>query len=241
MEKSVIKVRFISFCLILLAFVLLGNKQVNAASGLGDTVQDQNSGLCGVITRLQNPQVPGDMGEVAVKGFTNFQEVLQRCQQQRTFATVNIPNEMTAWGNRYQVTRIASESFSRCSFIGRVIIPNTVTNIGDAAFLACTNLRQIEIPGSVIKIEDCAFKYCSSLTSVIFSEGLNEIGFSAFADCRSLSVITIPNSLRDIGRSAFFNTRVGDDIPFPTHINRYSIFQNPVTQQLGVLPFFRFP
>ena len=106
MKKSVIKVRFISFCLILLAFVLLGNKQVNAASGLGDTVKDQN--FWGVITKLPDHQGPG---EVAIKGLTN-----QGAQNPVVLDSLNIPSEITAWGNRYLVTSIAAEAFSGVAF-----------------------------------------------------------------------------------------------------------------------------
>ncbi|MDR1472958.1 MAG: leucine-rich repeat domain-containing protein [Lactobacillales bacterium] len=245
MEKSVIKVRFVSFCLILLAFVLLGNKQVNAASGVGDTVQDPNSGLWGVITKVADPQVFGDIGEVAIKGFTDPQGISLRCQQHGATITLNIPDQMFAFGNAYRVTRIASEAFRQCMFIGRVNIPNNVTNIGDATFLGCMNLTGINIPGSVTKIEDCAFRYCSSLTTVFLLEGLHEVGFAAFADCSSLAIMTFPDSINQIRRSALYGTRLNlEEIPqLSERFNPNLIFQNPVPQPAApqfAVPFLRF-
>ena len=78
-----------------------------------------------------------------------------------------------------------------------------VTHIGDYAFVDCTYLTKIVIPNSITSIGNSAFYRCSSLTSVTKGTGVKSIGDYAFYDCSSLTEITIPNSVRSIGDRAF--------------------------------------
>jgi len=66
------------------------------------------------------------------------------------------------------LTEIPDISFSRCTPLVGITIPNNVTSIGYYAFYNCENLTSITIPNSVTSIGDSAFVGCTSLTSVTF-------------------------------------------------------------------------
>ena len=117
---------------------------------------------------------------------------------------VTIPSEVAYEGTTYSVTDICSESFSFCSGLTSVVIPNSVTSIGSWAFSYCSNLTSVEIPNSVTSIGDWVFKSCSGLTSASIGYSVTSIGSSAFWGCSGLTSVEIPNSVTSIGDEAFY-------------------------------------
>ena len=57
-------------------------------------------------------------------------------------------------------------TFTSCSHLISIKIPNSVTSIGKYAFQSCRGLTSIIIPNSVKSIGAYAFSYCSNLTSI---------------------------------------------------------------------------
>lgn len=74
-----------------------------------------------------------------------------------------------------------------------------------ATFSGCSSLTSITIPNSVTKISNQTFKECSSLTSITMPNGITSIGSEAFYGCSSLTSITIPNSVTFMFSYAFQN------------------------------------
>ena len=66
-------------------------------------------------------------------------------------------------------------SFSGCSGLTSVVIPESVTYIGEKAFWGCSGLTSVVIPESVTSIGKWAFSECSSLTSVVLPESVTSI------------------------------------------------------------------
>ncbi len=94
--------------------------------------------------------------------------------------TLKVPGEIDG----RTVTAIADEGFCRGnSFIGKVILPDSITVIGDGAFAACTNLKEISFGENITRIGAEAFAGCSSLESVHLPDTLSQIGDRAFAGC----------------------------------------------------------
>ena len=101
------------------------------------------------------------------------------------------------------VTLIGECAFSGCDSLTSIEIPDSVTSIGEYAFYNCTNLTSIEIPDSVTSIGDSAFAWCDSLTGVTIGDSVTLIGQGAFSNCDSLTSITIPDSVTTIRGTAF--------------------------------------
>ena len=123
-------------------------------------------------------------------------------------------------------TNLQSFSFSGCSSLTEITIPNSVTNIGNYAFEYCTGLASITIPNSVTSIGSSAFYGCSGLTSVTIPNSMTSIGNSAFYGCSGLTSITIPSSVTSIGEGVFYGcnglTSVKVDKATPLSIGSYT-------------------
>ena len=100
-------------------------------------------------------------------------------------------------------TSIRLNTFSGCSTLTSVTIPNSVASIGEAAFSGCTGLTAITLPEGLTSIAKNTFYGCTGLTSLTLPEGLTSIGEAAFYNCRSLTNVTIPSSVVKIEGSAF--------------------------------------
>ena len=58
-------------------------------------------------------------------------------------------------------------TFSNCSSLTSIEIPESVASIGEYAFSNCRSLKSIEIPESVTEIGENAFHDCSTLTLIV--------------------------------------------------------------------------
>ena len=120
-----------------------------------------------------------------------------------------VPN-LPAWG---------LNSFSGCSSLKNIILPEGLTAIGAHAF-ANTAVESVIIPstietwdqatsddssydGNLYKGKNVSFAFasCKNLFSVTFSDGLKTIGYLPFYNCPKLTKIVIPESVTDIYRA----------------------------------------
>lgn len=148
--------------------------------------------------------------------------------------------------NGIPVTEIRYESFSCCTKLERITIPDTVTKIGANAFEHCISLKEIalpaglteigndafynsglvsiSIPGSVGTIGTGAFSYSESLTTVVLGEGTMELEDSAFESCTALTSITLPSSLRIINEGVFRRCTSLEEIRLPEGLYKIDNF-----------------
>ena len=73
---------------------------------------------------------------------------------------VNIPDTITYKDEKYAVTSIRNNAFSR-SIITKISIPNGIISIGRSAFEECTHLTSLFIPESVSFVDMWAFCKCT--------------------------------------------------------------------------------
>ena len=172
---------------------------------------------------------------------------------------VVIPSTVVNNGNIYKVTAIGSDAFSRsngCSYLGSIVIPDSVVSIGDEAFnqdgaykvtfsknlktignfaFYGDSLTNIDIPNSVTSIGAGAFAF-NQLPKLNLPDGLTSLGDEAFAG-NSLTNITLPDSLTSIGREAFSRNSITrmDNVKFDSSLDNliystdYIFDQNKIT------------
>ena len=109
---------------------------------------------------------------------------------ERYSGDVVIPTSVEYESVSYTVIYIDYATFSRCTQLTSIVIPNSVIEIGDYAFSDCTGLTSIEIPNSVTSIGDHAFSRCTGLTFVTIGNKLQNIDSQAFYGCISLASVT---------------------------------------------------
>ena len=110
---------------------------------------------------------------------------------------------------------IGGGTFSGCSSLTSITIPNSVTSIGYSAFSGCSSLISISIPNSVTSIGNYAFQYCESLTSISIPNSVTSIGNDAFSFCSSLDTL-----ICNCNDSLIFDTDI-DYNPFKIPTLRY--------------------
>ena len=131
---------------------------------------------------------------------------------------------------------ISNASFSGCTNLKTIDLPDTVTEIGAFAFES-TGLTSITIPASVETVDDTAFidntsltdatfpagkgisfEGCTSLVNVKINNNPTKIDDSMFRKCSSLASIELPDTVTEIGKYAFADCTGLKDFTIPDGI-----------------------
>ena len=131
-------------------------------------------------------------------------------------------------------------TFTNCSALTEVILPQNLLSVGAYAFRGCSSLPTVVLPESVLAIGDCAFYICTSLSSITIPKNVTSIGSDAFRECSSLTAITIPNSVTNIGQAAFYDcTSLSSVVWNARYCNDFLTTSGSYTQPSG--PFYGCP
>lgn len=104
--------------------------------------------------------------------------------------------------SKTQIETIYQETFSKCTNLQKVLLPNTLKSIEGRAFDDCTKLSEINLPNSIEEISIACFAKCA-LKEIILPNQLKEIPQSVFNNCKQLTKVAIPLSVKTIDSSAF--------------------------------------
>ncbi len=103
-------------------------------------------------------------------------------------------------------------AFENCTALADVVLGenSALSGVYEGAFYNCTSLVNIALPAAVIEISDYAFYNCRSLTAIPLAEGaaLKGIYAYAFYGCEQITQIPHFPQLREIGAYAFAGTSV---------------------------------
>lgn len=126
---------------------------------------------------------------------------------------------------------IGDNAFYGCSSIKNLTLPNRVNYIGSSAFSGCTSLASLTIPDGVTAIGSSTFYGCSALTSMIIPDNVESLGASLFYNCHNLSSVTLPKGLTKIENSTFHGCNLSDfEMPESvTSIGSYAFYDNPLS------------
>ncbi|MBR3428879.1 MAG: leucine-rich repeat domain-containing protein [Clostridia bacterium] len=95
------------------------------------------------------------------------------------------------------------QTFSDCTMVETVDLPETLESIENMAFWKCISLTRIEIPEGVTKIGRCSFGGCIGLSEIVLPESLEMVDELVFIGCVELKEITFGKNLKSIGTQAF--------------------------------------
>ena len=153
------------------------------------------------------------------------------------------------------MTSISSYTFSGCSRLTSITIPNSVTSIDEGAFSGCYSLTSVTLKSSAIvstayrsiknifgeqvteyvigdsieSISSYAFSECTNLKSIVIGSSVNYIGIYAFSGCLGLTSVAIPDGMKDIGGYAFYGCFNMSSITIPESVSSIGYYAIPTT------------
>ena len=150
---------------------------------------------CSSLTNITVPQSVTYIDANAFESCTNLSSI--------TLSTNNI-------------TSIRPYTFSGCSELSSIVIPDGVTSIQLGAFSNCTKLTSITIPGSVTSIGSNVFDGCTSLNDIRYS-GTSESVISALSDyVPTLVTFNYGDKVPEAERMITVSVKTGETLTAPT-------------------------
>ena len=159
------------------------------------SIGEQAFSDCSSLTDIKIPQSVTYIGVKAFDSCTKLSSI--------TLSTNNI-------------TSIRLYTFSGCSELSSIVIPDGVTSIQLGAFSNCTKLTSITIPGSVTSIGSNVFDGCTSLNDIRYS-GTSEDVISALSGyVPTLVTFNYGDKVPEAERMITVSVKTGETLTAPT-------------------------
>ena len=131
----------------------------------------------------------------------------------------------------HRVLYIGDFTFSGCTELVTVSLPDGIIGIGEKAFGDCSGLMSISLPDTVTSIGEAAFEGCESLTAVTIPAGVTAIGNSVFKNSAGIETVVLPKCTA-IGDNAFSGIADGAVLYYPGTSAEWEA----VTKGIGAVP-----
>lgn len=168
------------------------------------SIGEQAFSDCSSLTDIKIPQSVTYIGVKAFDSCTKLSSI--------TLSTNNI-------------TSIRLYTFSGCSELSSIVIPDGVTSIQLGAFSNCTKLTSITIPGSVTSIGSNVFDGCTSLNDIRYS-GTSESVISALSGyVPTLVTFNYGDKVPEAERMITVSVKTGETLTAPTTLPTVSGYE----------------
>ena len=174
---------------------------------IADSVVSIGEGVFSECDSLTNITVPQSVTYIGVNAFnscTNLSSI--------TLSTNNI-------------TSIRSHTFSGCSELSSIVIPDGVTSIQSGAFFNCTKLTSITIPSSVTSIGSNVFTGCTSLNDIRYSGTSESVIFALSGYVPTLVTFDYGDKVPEAKRMITVSVKTGEPLTAPTTIPTVSGYE----------------
>ena len=116
---------------------------------------------------------------------------------------IEIPAYIKIGEKKYNITTIASKSFSNCKKIKSIKFGKNIITIGKKAFYNCTALTNVNFNNKLLVINDNAFCNCKKIKKITITKNVIVIGKKAFYKCKALKDITVKSDKLKKGRVGY--------------------------------------
>ncbi|MBO5409910.1 MAG: leucine-rich repeat domain-containing protein, partial [Clostridia bacterium] len=161
---------------------------------IGSHCFENTSSLKAIVVNAENPNYSNDRNGVL---YDKNQTELIHFPEGSKRPSYTMPDS---------VVEVADYAFYSNPYIESIVFSKNLKKIGFESFSCCTALTELNLPEGLEKIGWYAFAFCSGIDSVTVPEGTKEIDSGAFSYCEALSSVTLPDSLERIGMFAFLKT-----------------------------------
>ena len=110
---------------------------------------------------------------------------------------------------------IHGSAFFNCSFVGDLVIPNTVTRIDRMAFSAAFDSEKsgkLVLSSSLVELGENAFSGCGFKGDLTIPDGVKDIPEDSFLSCEFGGKLTLGKNVRSIGEFAFYTCTFSNSI-----------------------------
>lgn len=104
-----------------------------------------------------------------------------------------------------KITKIIEGTFSFCSNISSLTIPDNITEIGASAFYGCELIPEFIIPETVTSIGNYAFNGCKAITQITIPKNVTNLGSGILDSCINLETIKFDYAVTSIPDFMFEN------------------------------------
>ncbi len=155
-----------------------GEWYINSSGLLCQSVSTSSSGMADYLSSLPSgSEATIKIDDVTASNITSIRDALMANSDKIVFLDFSDSSlDSLPASSFYNMT-----SFTGCTNLVGIELPDGLTSIGMSAFMGCTSLESIEIPDGVTGIGVSAFYGCSSLTEIEIPASVTSIGMGAFA------------------------------------------------------------